>query len=1027
MTIRILSFVFPVFIFLILHDLSFAQSSDIEHDNITLEQGLSQSTVFAITQDAQGFMWFGTQDGLNRYDGYSVKVFRHNPANSKTIGDNSIRTLLCDSRGDLWIGTENNGLDRYVSKENRFYHFVHNYDNSTLSNNSVTSLYEDFNKNIWVGTGRGLNLLDKGTGKFRHFSFGKDSSKLNNATIWGMSEDKKGNLWLAASIGLLRVKMNDLLQEKMQPDYHLYQNSSSNPGSISANNVTAVCFDRNEVLWASTVNGVNRLDENTNKFTIFKHDPGNPNSLPGDIIISMKLDSQGELWMAAYDAGLIKYNAHENKFERYIDDALWTVYEDNSGILWTGTYSSGVKILNRKKNRFRLHHSFYNANSINSQNNNIVFSVFKDSDSDIWIGTYGNGLIRIDHRTEKITKYTANAKDHSGLSSSRIFSLAESPGGKIWIGTEGGGLNCLNKKTGKFSRFTSGKDKENSLIQNEIQILYYDSKLNSLWMGYLGNGLSKFNLTKKKFTHFPYVPGSEKSFAGSHVTSIYRGCRSGLLVGTMKSGLFHFPDSGEMFERINIPGANLTEHGVHSLYEENSGILWIGTIGYGLLRYDPKTKALVNFKEEDGLPNSTIYSVLPDQSGNLWLSTNKGISKFNPATKVFKNYDKNDGLQSDEFNSGAYYEGSDHELIFGGINGFNAFYPQDIQDNKFVPPVYFTTFRVFNEALPLPNPIPAGTRIELSHSQNFLSFEFVGLNYTSPQKNIYAYRMEGFDKEWHVVPASQRFASYTNLNPGEYVLHVKASNNDGVWNEAGATLVIKINPPFWMTWWFRISVALFILTSVIFAYNYRVRKIRQIDLTRLRIARDLHDEVGSDLGGIALITQRLQKKSNLPGDIKDELGEINIAAFQTAEKLRDIVWFVNPEHDDAEHLILRLKDLAGRLLKDQEYTFHIDGHVAFQGFDLDSRRQLYLIIKEVLYNIVKHAEATKVNINIRQDYKCLQIIISDNGKGFSISADSNFALSGMGLKNIKRRAENMKGKLEIETQEGCGTTVTLTL
>lgn len=1024
---RFLTTVLLVLLILTNSELSFAQTSDIELDNISLEQGLSQSTVFAIVQDAQGFMWFGTQDGLNRYDGYSVKVFRHNPANSKTICGNSIRTLMCDSRGDLWIGTENSGVDRFVCKENRFYHFVHSSDNSSLSSNYVTSLYEDFNKNIWVGTGRGLNLLDRGSGKFKHFSFGKDSNKLNNAIIWGISEDKKGNLWLAASIGLLRVKMNDLLKGIMQPDYYLYQNSLSNPGSISANNVTAVCFDRNGLLWASTVNGLNRLDQHTNKFTSFKHDAGNPNSLPGDIIISMKLDSQGELWIAAYDAGLIKYNSLENKFERYTADALWTVYEDNSGILWTGTYSSGVKIFNRKKNRFRLHHSFYNANSNNSLNNNIVFSVLKDSDSDIWIGTYGNGLLCIDHNTEKITKYTTNAKDHTSLSSNRIFSLAESPGGKIWIGTEGGGLNCLDKKTGKFSQFTSGEDKENSVLQNEIQILYYDSKLNSLWMGYLGNGLSKLDLTKKKFTHFPYESGSERSFANSHITSIYRGCRSGLLVGTQKSGIFHFPDSGEMFERINIPGTNLAEHGVHSLYEENSGILWIGTIGYGLLRYEPKTKVLVTFKEEDGLPNSTIYSVLPDQSGNLWLSTNKGISKFNPTTRIFKNYDEYDGLQSDEFNSAAYYVGSDHELIFGGINGFNAFYPQDIQDNKFIPPVYFTTFRVFNEALLLPNPISAGTRIELSYSQNFLSFEFVGLNYTSPQKNMYAYRMEGFDKEWHMVPASQRFASYTNLNPGEYVLHVKASNNDGVWNEAGTTLFIIINPPFWMTWWFRISVLLFIIVTTVFAYNYRVRKIRQIDLTRLRIARDLHDEVGSDLGGIALITQRLQKNSNLPENIKGELGEINIAAFQTAEKLRDIVWFVNPEHDDAEHLILRLKDLAGRLLKDEEYTFHIEGNVAFQGFDLDSRRQLYLIIKEGLYNIVQHAEATKVNIHIKQDHKWLQIIISDNGKGFTIPTGSNFALSGMGLKNIKRRAEKMKGKLEISTQEGCGTTITLTL
>jgi signal transduction histidine kinase len=447
-----------------------------------------------------------------------------------------------------------------------------------------------------------------------------------------------------------------------------------------------------------------------------------------------------------------------------------------------------------------------------------------------------------------------------------------------------------------------------------------------------------------------------------------------------------------------------------------------------LIQYNPATLESRLFTTKEGLPNNIIWGILEDNAGNLWLSTNSGLSRFNINKNIFKNYNFADGLQSNEFNRGAYF-GNKKELLFGGMNGFNSFEPANISDSKFIPPVYVTTFRVFDNLLSLNNPVPDSQRIELAYSQNFFSFEFVALNFSSPEKNQYAYKLEGFDREWHTVSALRRYASYTNLDPGEYRLLVRGSNNDGEWNMAGHSLFILIKPPFWKTWWFRISALLFFAGIAAVIYNYRIRKLRELDQMRLRIASDLHDEVGSDLGGIALISQRLCRHDSLPAAVSSDLNEIKKASFQTAEKLRDIIWFVNPEHDLSEHLVLRLKDLAGRLLKESEFTFTVGEKVSFQNLNLEFRRQIFLIFKEVLHNIVKHACAENVRIIMEQKNKILKIEISDDGKGFSTNPAEcpGGNARGMGIKNIKRRAQAIGAELNISSSKDRGTTVVLLL
>src|SRR5690606_15771445 len=481
--------------------------------------------------------------------------------------------------------------------------------------------------------------------------------------------------------------------------------------------------------------------------------------------------------------------------------------------------------------------------------------------------------------------------------------------------------------------------------------------------------------------------------------------------------------TGKFSDLISLP------KGVLYLYPDKNGI-WIGTYGGGLCYYS--NGKLKYFTDNEGLPDNTVYGILPDKSGNLWLSTNKGLSKFNISTKEFKNYYVEGGPKSNEFNEASYFISKKGELFFGGMNGITAFFPEDITDNKFIPPVYLTSFQVFGKEISSSNTLVHKKEITLSYFQNFFSFEFAALNYTSPEKNKYAYKLEGFDKDWHYVSSSQRFGSYTNLDPGEYTLQIKASNNDGLWNEEGVSAAIIITPPFWMTWWFRALLIILLAGIIVSIYYNRMNKLKKLELIRLRIARDLHDEVGSDLGGIALISQRLHKHNNLPEPVAAELNEISRAAYQTSEKLRDIVWFVNPEHDNSEELVLRLKDLAGRILKDINYTFKTGERVNFKNLDLEARRQIYLIFKEVLFNIVQHADAQEVKINLEQKNKFLRLMIMDNGKGFIQNKNNNGSnnediLRGMGLKNISRRAELINGEINISSEYGIGTTVILTV
>lgn len=1013
-----------------------AQPAGIEFGKISLEQGLSQSTVTSIVQDARGFMWFGTQDGLNRYDGYNIKVFLHNPDDSNSISDNGIWCLLSDSRGDLWIGTERGGLNRYIYSENKFYHFTNKLNVPfTISDNYVLCLFEDSKHNIWAGTQNGgLNLFNRSTQTFTHFSFSSNS-------IRSITEDNNGNLWAATGQGLIKFSLAKLYPGKF--DHFSY--NALDPNSLSSNNINNIFFDKNGLLWIGTWGaGINTYDTETSKFNRYLNDIGSLANISHSLINSIcetSTTTEKGIWIGTYDGGLYFNNIKNKTLVKYLDENVLTLYEDKSGILWVGTFGNGVRILDKQKHKF-VHH-YDNPDKTGDQLGNPVISILSDKDDELWVATLGNALTRYDRYRKKLTRYTIGVNSTTAKQT-YISTLSESSDGTIWIGTFSGGLYSFDEKSGKFKQYRHNKT-NNSPISNDISTLEYDKKSNILWLGYLNGGISSFDLSKKLFKHFYPDDNSPKTIPVGLISAIYTGNKTGLWVGIAEKGVARFIEKNNYFKiyltkssqpEFNINNnSSLTNNYIFSIYEDDDGLVWFGTKGGGLNRYDPVADSFTNFTVKDGLPNDVVYGIEPDKNGSLWLSTNKGLSKFNPKTGEFRNYDKNDGLQSNEFSEQAHFVSSRGEIFFGGVNGFNTFFPDEIEDNKYIPPVYLTDFKIFDESRALPDPLLNDKPIELSHSQNFFSFEFVALNYTLPEKNRYAYMLEGFDKEWHYVTATQRQAIYTNLDPGKYILRVRGSNNDGIWNYIGASVKIIVKPPFWMTLWFQVPVVLFVLMILILLYRFRVKKLLEVERIRSSIALDLHDDIGSTLTEIALYSdvslRELRSEmiqNSLNGSyrkIENLLENIGKTSRRLIDAMNDIVWAVDPKNDSFESFLFRIKTQTAQMLgiKGIDYKFDIQDKVSNLRLPLLHRRQLHLIFKEALNNVIRHAQAKNVAVKMKKEGQSFVMTIKDDGVGIKINPEKK----GNGLSNMKKRASLLNGVLEIVSSEDEGTKIELTI
>jgi serine/threonine protein kinase/ligand-binding sensor domain-containing protein len=812
-----------------------AQTAEIKFEHISLEQGLSQSNVFSIMQDHQGFMWFGTQDGLNKYDGYGFTVFKHKQQDSTSLSDNYINTIYQDSRGIIWVGTAGGGLNRYDPKTGKFTSYHYDPDSpSSISSNYVYNIYEDRSGRLWICTfGGGLNSYDPKTESFTVFRNNpKDPHSISSNRVFSILEDSRGTLWVGTSDGLNSF-------DPKTNSFNVYKKDTKVQGSISDNSVRVIYEDSSGLLWIGTTNGLNKYNPDSRSFTIFKNDPKDKNSISSDSVLSIRESRSGVLWIGTSDAGLNRFDPRTQSFTAYLHDprspnsisgdVIWSIYEDRSGALWVGTFGGGLNRFDPNSQKFTTYRNEPGSQSGLSNNN--IWSVYVDKSGVIWLGTFGGGLNSFDPATNSFTLYRNNPKDPNSISNDFIYSIAETEDGILWFATLGG-LNRFDRKSGRFIAYDHDPNSADSISSSSVRAVYKDRD-GLLWVGTLGGGLNSFDPGTNRFTVYRSDPKSSTSFSGNSVRTIYEDRSGAIWAGTYDGGLNRYDRKSRSFTAYrNDPTDphSISSNNISAIYEDRTGMLWIGTYGGGLNMYDPGKQTFNSFTQEDGLSSDAIAGILEDNEGYLWISTTKGISKFNPQTKKFKNYDAIDGLQSDEFNMGACFRTESGELFFAGVNGFSRFYPDSMKENPFVPPIAITALKIsnrpFDRAIPFISDTAMDLPLVLSYSENMISFEFSALNFTHPQKNSYAYMLEGFDKDW-IYSGTRRYAGYTNLDPGEYIFRVKGSNNDGLWNDKGTAIKIRIVPPFWKTWWAYL-LYIFSLTWIIYGgHRYRLQVLER--------------------------------------------------------------------------------------------------------------------------------------------------------------------------------------------------------
>ena len=850
-------------------------SHHIRFERLTIEQGLSVNTVTDILQDQTGFMWFATEDGLNRYDGYNFEVYRHDPEEPNSLTDSIITELTQDRAGNLWIGTYSGGLNRFDPMSGQITHYRNDPDDpNSLSDNQVNEIFEDQSGGLWIGTPDGLNRLDLDDETWHHYRHDPlDPNSLSADYVDSIYEDSFGILWVGTTKGL------DLFERETEQFIH-FRNNPDDPNSLSGTFVQAIFEDRSGQLWIGTYDGgLNRLDRQKETFIRYLYDPENPNSLSSENVTSIVEDAWGDLWIGT-DSGLNWLDRENEVFVHYQtnpDDPLSLshngiecIYEDRSGGLWIGTDYGGVNLYNRLSEQFSLYQ--LDPNDPNSLSLNSIWSIWENNSGVLWIGTNGGGLNRFDRENNMWTHYQSEAENPNSLSNDIVMDVYEDQAGMVWIGTWGGGLNRLNPKIGRFTHYLSDPEDPRSLSNDTVWQVYKDHE-GVLWIG-TADGLNRFDQETEQFTRFLHDPEDPNSISDSTIGTIYEDRSGTIWVGTF-NGLNRFDRDTESFtHHLHDPNniQTLSHDIVFTIHEDTTGILWIGTFGGGLNRFDRESGSFTHYTVKDGLSNDVVYGILEDNQGYLWLSTNNGLSRFDSASETFRNFDVWDGLQAREFNYNAYFKSSSGEMFFGGVGGLNAFHPEGIIDNPYVPPVVLKTISQAGELVVLDEAFEYTTDVTFQWPNNYFDFEFASLNFFQPEQNLYAYKLEGFDEDWNYI-GTRRFGRYTNLPGGTYRLRLRGSNNDGVWNDEGTTIRITVVPPIWETWWFRGIFLLVIVGALIVGYQWRVRSI-ETRSRELKIQVESRTRELASLNDIArTVSQSLELDSMLNATL-DKLLEV---------------------------------------------------------------------------------------------------------------------------------------------------------
>jgi len=971
--------ILSLFFFLILSDL-FGQNRPHSNDfsyiqKLSLKDGLSQVDVSTIIKDKDGFVWIGTDDGLNRFDGNSFLIYRHVEGDSTSLNDNKIIALLEDSRSRLWVGTNQGGLHLYNKEQNAFQKFYHDPDDAnTLSYNTIRGLREDGNNNLWIATNYGLNTMDLDGKTVKRFYREKDGSGLANNHINAIEIDTESNIWVGTIKGLSVVNGKT---HTIKSYYHDLKDESS----LAHNHILSIFSDSDGDIWIGSDAGINLYDKKSDSFIGFWNHEGAPDRSTHNGIRRIREIKKGTLWFGTDGAGIFSFNKESQKFHKIkirnnteLDNSV--IYEmapiDDRNI-WIGLYENGIRILSKKQKEF-IHIEYFNPH-MEKSGKNTVRSIQEDDEQNIWIGTDGSGLYKYNPRNQKFIHYLHDPKNLNSISGDVIKTLLKDSKGNIYAGTYIAGLNYIDTKSNKITRFYSD-DAPNTLSNNTIWALSED-KEGIIWIGTLGGGLNEYDPLSGLFTSYTHDQNDSTSISANRISKIIEDSKGNLWIGTIDGGICRLIRENRTFKNYHKPidpitGINYNE--VIDILEDQKGDLWITTNGGGLYKYNQDNDSFDKADHHEVL-KSTILSILDDDDGNLWMGTHYGIGKYNPIEGNALYFNTYDGVQGMEFKSNSKYKSSTGEFYLGGTNGLNIFRPEEIVEDTSTYPIILTNFYLFHKKINvadntniLQTDIQYQNDIRLTSGQNTLTFEYAVLDYNLPRNNNYAYILEGFDEDWNYVKDEYK-ATYTRIPPGNYVFKVKGSNNEGYWNENPKTVNIYITPPYWQTWWFKILSGILVVGIGYFFFNYRILKLTKINM-------DLEKKVSDRTLRLNKLVGQLQEK-------QDEIETTNVELTATLDEVygqKNHIEVINKElqatYDKLKtsnsELDKRVHDRTSKLLKSNQ---ELDRFVYSASHDLSAPLKSIL----GLINIAKHEEKSKFNsehlLRMRNSVKKLENVI----------------------------------------------------